>query len=513
MAVDGWAKAVRQQVGLGSVLPLGGPRDGAWITERAAAPVLRRAAGFTGGARPGRPRISPVDPGASHDPVVPPPPSAVPPGPLRIDPDFPASADPTAPAAEPLWATAARPRASPATAATERLGLTVTEVDPRVMGSLDADDASAAAPDDGCPAEEPAPGPTRDGEEFRPAAAALSVPGVTRLTGVLGGPARAVNIEIGSEAAEGDGVADAGFTAERARAVLAAATPHGADDAARARLLALGENAVFALGDRGPRGPGRPQTSPNSGSGPARELRRGASGWPAEGVPAVRPDAPLRRRVSEPLAYDGHPGHLLAAAPAGGRPAAPGRRDLAALLQAGARPAPPPRLTLPPRELLGGVDRWLRLAGDAIDPADAAYLRERRDGFATAAAALTPHLPPGPIHGDALPRNVHIGPDGPVLVDLETFSADLREHDLVVMALSHDRYGLVPTASYDAFTEAYGWDVREWEGCGVLRGARETASCAWVAQHAPVNPKALAEFSRRVGSLREGDSTVRWYPF
>ena len=135
------------------------PRDGAWITERAAAPVLRRAADFTGGARPGRPRISPVDPGASHDPVVPPPPSAVPPGPLRIDPDFPASADPTAPAAEPLWATAARPRASPATAATERLGLTVTEVDPRVMGSLDADDASAAAPDDGCPAEEPAPGP------------------------------------------------------------------------------------------------------------------------------------------------------------------------------------------------------------------------------------------------------------------------------------------------------------------------------------------------------------------
>jgi hypothetical protein len=97
-------------------------------------------------------------------------------------------------------------------------------------------------------------------------------------------------------------------------------------------------------------------------------------------------------------------------------------------------------------------------------------------------------------------------------VDLETFSADLREHDLVVMALSHDRYGL-PDEAYDSFTEAYGWDVREWEGCSVLRGARETASCAWVAQHAPSNPKALAEFRRRVASLREGDETVRWYPF
>ncbi len=185
--------------------------------------------------------------------------------------------------------------------------------------------------------------------------------------------------------------------------------------------------------------------------------------------------------------------------------------DLARLLRiVHALPAPP--FALPPRELLGGVERWLRLAGDAIDAEDAAYLRVRRDGFAAAAAALTPRLAPGPIHGDALPRNVHIGPDGPVLVDLETFSADLREHDLVVMALSHDRYGL-PDEAYASFVEAYGWDVREWEGCGVLRGARETASCAWVAQHAPGNPKASAEFRRRVGSLRDGDETVRWYPF
>ncbi|MGB8943142.1 MAG: phosphotransferase, partial [Streptomyces sp.] len=167
---------------------------------------------------------------------------------------------------------------------------------------------------------------------------------------------------------------------------------------------------------------------------------------------------------------------------------------------------------LPRRELLGGVERWLRLAGDAIDVADADYLRERRDGFEAAAAALTPRLAPGPIHGDALPRNVLVGADGPVLVDLETFSADLREHDLVVMALSRDRYGL-PAEAYDGFVAEYGWDVREWEGCAVLRGARETASCAWVAQHAPTSPKALAEFRRRVASLRDGDPSVRWYPF
>ncbi|UUU30109.1 aminoglycoside phosphotransferase family protein [Streptomyces sp. CA-210063] len=283
----------------------------------------------------------------------------------------------------------------------------------------------------------------------------------------------------------------------RARDVLVAAgvLPGAAGEA---RLLALGENAVFAADDLVVK-VGRDAELLDRAR---RELA--VAVWLAEaGVPAVR------AAESEALLVEGHPVTVWHRLPDPVCPAGP--RDLAELLRlVHALPTPP--LALPRRELLGGVERWLRLAGDAIDPADAAYLRERRDGFAAAATALTPHLPPGPIHGDALPRNVHVGPDGPVLVDLETFSGDLREHDLVVMALSHDRYGL-PAEDYDAFTATYGWDVRAWEGCSVLRGARETASCAWVAQHAPTNPKALAEFERRVASLRDGDETVRWYPF
>ncbi|MET8827946.1 aminoglycoside phosphotransferase family protein [Streptomyces sp. NPDC004610] len=268
--------------------------------------------------------------------------------------------------------------------------------------------------------------------------------------------------------------------------------------AREARLLALGENAVFAAGDLVVK-VGRDAELLERAR---RELA--VALWLADaGVPAVRAAQPQARSV------DGHPVTVWHRMPDAVRPAGPA--DLAELLRlVHTLPAPP--FPLPARELLGGVERWLRLAGDAIDPADAAYLRERRDGFAAAAAGLTPHLPPGPIHGDALPRNVHIGPDGPVLVDLETFSSDLREHDLVVMALSRDRYGMGAEA-YDTFATAYGWDVREWAGCGVLRGARETASCAWVAQHAPANPKALAEFRRRVTSLRDGDASVRWYPF
>ncbi|GCB45142.1 phosphotransferase enzyme family protein [Streptomyces sp. NL15-2K] len=283
----------------------------------------------------------------------------------------------------------------------------------------------------------------------------------------------------------------------RARDVLAEAgvLPGRARDA---RLLALGENAVFAAGDL------VVKVGRDAELLDRARREQDTAVWLAEaGVPAVRAAEP------KALLVEGHPVTVWHRLPDSVRPAEP--RDLAELLRlVHALPAPP--FELPPRDLLGGVERWLRLAGDAIDPADAVYLRERRDGFATAAAALTPHLPPGPIHGDALPRNVHVGSDGPVLVDLETFSADLREHDLVVMALSRDRYG-IPAAAYDSFTSAYGWDVREWSGCSVLRGARETASCAWVAQHAPSNPKALVEFERRVASLREGDESVRWYSF
>ncbi|MEU3481560.1 phosphotransferase enzyme family protein [Streptomyces sp. NPDC033754] len=281
----------------------------------------------------------------------------------------------------------------------------------------------------------------------------------------------------------------------RAREILAGAGL----PVAEARLLALGENAVFAVGDL------VVKVGRDAELFERAEREVALAAWLAgEGVPAPR------AAEEKPRLVDGHPVTFWHRLPDAVRPAEP--RDLAPLLRAVHALPEPAGFALPRRELLGGVERWLRLAGEAIDPADADFLRERRDAFAPAAAALTPHLTPGPIHGDALPRNVLVGPDGPVLMDLETFSSDLREHDLVVLALSRDRYGLDP-AAYDAFTEAYGWDVREWEGCAVLRGARETASCAWVAQHAPANPKALAEFERRVASLRDGDPEVRWYPF
>ncbi|GGL82791.1 hypothetical protein GCM10010129_28150 [Streptomyces fumigatiscleroticus] len=176
MTADRWTQAVRRQLGLGRLLPLGGPRDGAWIAERAAESVLRRAARDVPGVRLEALRIALADPRAAHDPAVPPPPSALPPGPLRVTAGFAATAS------QPLPATADLLRTALAAAADRRLGLTVTEVDLEVTALLEEGARpSSERPADGAPAAEP-----EGADEGPVAAAALAVAGVTRLTDALG---------------------------------------------------------------------------------------------------------------------------------------------------------------------------------------------------------------------------------------------------------------------------------------------------------------------------------------
>ncbi|MFP3990418.1 nucleopolyhedrovirus P10 family protein [Streptomyces sp. E11-3] len=186
MTADRWTQAVRDQLGLGRLLPLGGATDGAWITERAAADVLRDEAAEVPGVRVGVLRLALADPAATTpEPAVPPPPSALPPGPLRIE------ADVAATAAEPLPVAADRLRTVLAEAADARLGLVVAAVDLRVTGLLEADPARPPQGDTDSTAATAAL--VGEGDEARAATAADSVPGVSRLTGALGGLGRAVH--------------------------------------------------------------------------------------------------------------------------------------------------------------------------------------------------------------------------------------------------------------------------------------------------------------------------------
>jgi hypothetical protein len=198
---DGWTRTVRERLGLGRLLPLGGPEDGAWIAERAAREVLLAAAREVPGVRPGDLRIGLADPDDTREAAVPPPPGALPPGALRVTAGFAAVVGPAA-AAEPLPVTAARLRAALADAAQGRLGLAAADVDLRVTGLDDVGAATGTgtAPGRG-PGAGPEPGPadtpdvggredggTVGGDEDRVAGVVRAVPGVVRLTGVLGRP-------------------------------------------------------------------------------------------------------------------------------------------------------------------------------------------------------------------------------------------------------------------------------------------------------------------------------------
>lgn len=209
---DGWTAAVRLRLGLGRLLPLGGPADGAWIAERAAAAVLRDAAADSGAVL-GRLRIAGSDADSAPEPVVPPPPSALPPGPLRIEADFATTVQ------RPLHVTADALRSALLTAASARLGLDVAEVDLRVTGLLDEEPGPATVPQAEVRRAEP------DGVA---GIAAAGVPGVVSLTRVLGS---AVHTGAG-----------------HVRVELATAGDHRALDVARA----VREAVAFAVEGRPP---------------------------------------------------------------------------------------------------------------------------------------------------------------------------------------------------------------------------------------------------------------------
>ncbi|MFJ9737859.1 nucleopolyhedrovirus P10 family protein [Streptomyces sp. NPDC101166] len=225
MTAERWTRAVREQLGLGRLLPLGGPRDGVWIAEAAAETALRRAVRMVGGVRLGALRIALADPSGAYEPAVPPPPSGLPPGPLRV------TADCAATASEPLPAAASRLREALAAAA-QGVGLAVTEVDLRVTALLEGEPEGADEAGGGLGERERGPEPpsatapdrpAREGDELRVGVAALAVPGVTGLTSALG---RSVRIEERQ-------LTDLALPRRHVRVELAVSADHRALDVAR----------------------------------------------------------------------------------------------------------------------------------------------------------------------------------------------------------------------------------------------------------------------------------------
>ncbi|MDH6493650.1 hypothetical protein M2157_009737 [Streptomyces sp. SAI-127] len=196
---EAWTLAVRHQLDLGRLLPLGGPEDGTWITEQAAVQALGRAADEIPGVRLKSLRIGPAPLEPVSEPAVRPPASALPPGPLRIEATF------TASLGQPLPETAAQLRSTLLSAAAERLGLVTVTADLRVTDLHDGPEtgvksqaaarAMRSAPEGA--AAQSSPPATGTGSMWGPvgelAKVATAVPGVARLTAVPG--SRPIKVE------------------------------------------------------------------------------------------------------------------------------------------------------------------------------------------------------------------------------------------------------------------------------------------------------------------------------
>ncbi|WP_130796348.1 hypothetical protein [Streptomyces otsuchiensis] len=230
MVTQRLAQAVREQLGLGRLLPLGTGAEPLWVTESAAAGALLTDAHALPGLRVTALRIGLATDGSHAGPAGwavgvaeeepsgpagdapgrhparsggrPWPPSALPPGaPLRLAAEFATRPD------APLPERASRLRATLARSARERIGLDLREIDLTVSGLLDEEagpestgiaDAEVAAESgaDGAPAPSRAAGDDHLTELTASVLrAVLEVPGVTRPAGVLGGTGRAVRVD------------------------------------------------------------------------------------------------------------------------------------------------------------------------------------------------------------------------------------------------------------------------------------------------------------------------------
>ncbi|WP_320671140.1 phosphotransferase enzyme family protein [Patulibacter defluvii] len=265
-----------------------------------------------------------------------------------------------------------------------------------------------------------------------------------------------------------------------------------------ARLLRLGTNASFRIGTVviriGPAG-GDP-------AGAARELQL-ARFLADRDVPAARPEG------RPPAVVDGHPvsawrwiEHDPAATVDG--------RAFGTLLR---------RFHDATTDYDGPLPGWPqpRLIGDriaalrrhpAFTEAEVDRLQTRLDGLL---AALAEHPSPAlPIHGDAHPGNVIVGPDGPVLLDFDLVCRGPRPWDLAPAALHAERYAGGSPAWFAALREGYGPPRDPAEPLHVR--LRELASAAWLlaAETAPDRGSRSAEADVRLRAFGDDPDPPPW---
>lgn len=291
------------------------------------------------------------------------------------------------------------------------------------------------------------------------------------------------------------------FSTSVADSVLRSTCEHVGLDPRGARLLRLGENAIYGLEDQSiviriARSSQRLERVKQELC-VARWLKQAA-------VPAVE----VHEDIEQPIIVNGLPVTFWDLIHE--HPPKPRHRDLAVLLaqfhDLGECPC-----DLPKFQPLGLVRSRIASAhGVSADHRN--FLLDHYQELSERYEQLEFALPMGPIHGDAWPGNLLRDDTKVRLLDFEMSGFGPREWDLIPTSVATRRYGLSQD-EYRAFCDAYGFDVTQWSGYPTLRDIREMTMTTWLMQNILEDPAIDAEFQNRVNSIMRKDLDLAWRTF
>ncbi len=122
---------------------------------------------------------------------------------------------------------------------------------------------------------------------------------------------------------------------------------------------------------------------------------------------------------------------------------------------------------------------------------------------------VQPVLPDGVVHGQAEVGNVLFRAGHPVFIDFEQVAIGPREWDLVHTAVAVTRFGR-PEQCYRDFADAYGFDIRTWDGYATYRRLWEMCATTWLMQHGHRSRKVVEEIKVRLQTWRDDNPDTKW---
>ena len=97
-----------------------------------------------------------------------------------------------------------------------------------------------------------------------------------------------------------------------------------------------------------------------------------------------------------------------------------------------------------------------------------------------------------------------------ILGDWDHVATGPREWDLIQIHYMHRRFGRADEDDIEAFTAAYGWDIRGWPGLDTLVAIREITGLSPYIRTAQTKPFSSQQLAYRLRTLQADDTSARW---